>query len=112
KILHRARGEVGNRDQVELVARIGQSVVIGKPFEREGADLASPRGQRALSRQVRNPQRRTRIDRLGGLELAYDEREQVAGHLDRLLEDDLFFASAEAAFALEPAVGKRGQSLI
>ena len=112
QVLHRARGEVGNRDQVELVARIRQFVIVGEPLERECADLARPRGQRPLARHVRDAQRSPRVDRLGRLELADDEGEQVGRHLDRLFVDDFFLAAAKAAFGLDSGVGKSAQAFV
>ena len=112
QVLHRARSEVGNRDQVELVARIGQLVIVGEPLERERADLARPCGQRPLARHVRDAQRGSGVGRLGRLELAHDEGEQVGRHLDRLLVDDLLFAAAEAALALDAGVGKGAQTFV
>ena len=112
EIFHRARREIGNRDQVELVARILEAVIVGEIFERERANLPGPTGQRLFARNVNDPQRRARIDRCRRVELADDERDQVGGHRDRLLEDDLLLAATELALALLPAVRDRREVLI
>src|ERR1035437_587183 len=112
QIFHRARGEIRNRDQVELVAGILEPVVAGKIFERERANLPRPTGQRLLAGNVNDPERRARIDRRGRIELADDERDQVGGHRDRLLEDDLLLCAGQLPLALLSAVRDGGQVLI
>ena len=42
EVLHRARGEIGNRDQIELVAGIFEPVIVGEIFERIRSDLLGP----------------------------------------------------------------------
>ena len=43
QVLHRAGGEVGQRQQVDLVARIGDAVVVLEPAQAERADVERER---------------------------------------------------------------------
>ena len=52
EILHRTRSEIRYCDQVQLVAGIGDTVVIREPLERKGADFGCPPGQRVLTRHM------------------------------------------------------------
>src|ERR1700684_4005939 len=106
RVFHRPRREIRNRNQVELVAGILEPVVVGKIFERERAYLLRPTGQRLLAGNMNDAQRRARIDRRGRHELADDKRDQVSGHRDRLLEDDLLLAARQLALALLPQIGR------
>ena len=44
-VLHRALREVGERDQVELLLRVRDAVVVGEPVQGEGADLEREPGE-------------------------------------------------------------------
>ena len=48
----------------------------------------------------------------GRVELADDERDEVGGHHDRLLEDDLLLSAGQLALALLPAVRYGGEVLV
>ncbi len=43
EVLHRPGGEVGQGEQVDLVARVGDAVVLLEPAQRERADLEAER---------------------------------------------------------------------
>ena len=58
EVLHRAEREVGDRDQVALVARVGDRVVAGQPLERERRALEREGRQMTLARRVDDAQRR------------------------------------------------------
>src|SRR5579885_1834884 len=105
EILHGAGSEVGNRDQVELVAGVWKAVVIGEELERKGADPAGERRQIRFARHVNNPERRARIHGRRRFEFADDKGKQIGGHHDRFLENDLLLAACELAFAFLAAVG-------
>src|SRR4029079_3121164 len=69
EVLHRPSREVGQSEQVDLVARIRDAVVALEPVEGEGADLRGERGEMALAGHVHDAQRYARrVDRLGDLE--------------------------------------------
>ena len=51
EVLHGPEGEVGDRHQVELVARVGLVEVLGEEPKRVGAGLERGRGQTGLARQ-------------------------------------------------------------
>ena len=83
-------GEVGHGDEVELVAGIGDAEVVG---EEVAARTRRPRGRTpvrcALAGRVDDPQRRAvDVDRLGDLERADDERDEVGRHRHGVGEAD------------------------
>ena len=87
EVLHRTPGEVGDRDQVELVAWEGLAKVLGVVPERVRAGFESKRGQVRLSCGVNHAQRGSvHIHDVGGLERADDEGDQVGRHRDRVGE--------------------------
>ena len=45
EVLHGAEGEVGDGDEVELVARVGDAEVVGEVAQRGGADLEGEVGE-------------------------------------------------------------------
>ena len=111
EVLHGAEGEVGHGDQVELVARVGDAVVVGEVAQAEGADLERVAGEVALARRVHDAQRRAvDVDRLGGLEGPDDERHQVGRHHHGVGEADHVAAGARrsgsraTSAALETAI--------
>ena len=89
EVLHGAEGEVGDGDEVELVARVGDAVVVGEEAQAERADLEGEVGEVALAPRVHDPQRgAVDVDRLGDLERADDERHQVGRHRHGVGEAD------------------------
>ena len=114
QILHRTEREVGNRDQVQFVARIGPAVIGAEEFERRRADGLPEAGQTLLARHRAHPQRgAVHEDRRARLELADDEGDQIGGHLHRVREHDFLLARVgQRGFAHGPRVGNRGQRLV
>ena len=53
QVLHGAEGEVGDGDQVELVARVGDAVPVGQEAQGERADLEGEGGEVGLARAGR-----------------------------------------------------------
>ncbi len=89
EVLHRAGCEVGQGDQVDLVARVRDAVVVLEPAQAERSDVEAEVGQVALAGHVDESQRdAVDVDRVGGLEPADDERHQVAAHHHRVGEAD------------------------
>ena len=81
EVLHGPEGEVGDGDQVELVARVGDAVVVGEVVEAEGPDLERVAGEVALADGVDDAEvDAARRDRVGDLEGADDEGDQVGRH--------------------------------
>ena len=86
-VLHRAEREVGHGNEVDLGAGVGNAVVVDQPGERERSGFQAEPGQRRLAAYVNDPQRHAAdVDRLGGFEVADDERHQVGRHLHRVGE--------------------------
>ena len=114
QILHRAEREVGNRDQVQFVARIGPAVIGAEEFQRRRADGLSEAGQPLLARHRAHPQRgAVHEDRRARLELADDEGDQIGGHLHRVREHDFLLARVgQQGFAHDPGVGNGRQRLV
>src|SRR5215510_16542888 len=83
QIFHGAGSEIRDRNQVQLVPRVGQVVVAAKERQREAADLARKVCQVELPGY--GPDAKGSIadhDRLRTFELADDKREKIRGHLD------------------------------
>ena len=57
EVLHRAGGEVGQGEEVDLVARVRDAVVVLEPAQREGADVEAEAGEVALAGHVHDAQR-------------------------------------------------------
>ena len=55
QVLHGAGGEVGDGDEVDLLARVGDVEVVGEEAQCERADLEGEVGQGASSRACRPP---------------------------------------------------------
>ena len=104
--------KVGNRDEIELVARIRDAVIVGEKFERESANRLSLAGEVAFAWDMDDAQGRTGVDGVRRFELADDEGEQIGGHPDGVFEDDLFLAAAEFALRLDAGVGERSQIFV
>ena len=57
EVLHRPCGEVGERDEVDLVARVLDAVVLLEPAQAERADVEAELGEMALAGNVHDAQR-------------------------------------------------------
>ena len=78
EVLHRAGGEVGEADEVELVGGIRDREVLGEELLAEGAALLGERSEGSLAGLVHDAQRHAAdVDRVGDLELADDEGHEV-----------------------------------
>ena len=83
QVLHRAGGEVGDGEEIDLVARVGQPVVALEEVEREGADLEREAREVLLARHAPDAERRLADhDRLRRLQLADHEGHEIRGHPD------------------------------
>ena len=83
QVLHGAGGEVGNGQQIELVAWIRTVVVFLIKVQRERTNVAAKGGQLALAGNAPNAQGCTAgTDRLGCFQSADHEGQQVSGHRD------------------------------
>ena len=110
QVLHGARREVGDRQQVELVARVRHAVVALEEVEAEGAGrpgVARPGGA-CPARTRRGAASCPTMHRLGRLELADDERDQVGGHPDGVGERHRPPAGARRLLADGRGVRDRG----
>src|SRR5690606_28991414 len=78
QVLHRPEGEVGDGDEVELVARVGQVEPVGEVPQGELADLKGEAGQVLLAGRADHPQgHAVDVDRVGGHQRADHEGHQV-----------------------------------
>ena len=82
QVLHGAGGEVRNGDEVHLLPGVRDVEVLREEAQREGADGQGEIGQLALARGEHHAQGDpVDVDRLGRLQLAHDEGDQVGRHL-------------------------------
>ncbi len=90
EVLHRAGGEVGEGDQVDLVARVGDAVVRpGTSAGRTRRHRAPNAGEVALAGHVDDAQRdAVDVDGVGHLERPDDEGDEVGAHHHRVGEAD------------------------
>ena len=89
EVLHGARREVGQCDEVDLVARVGDAVVLLEPAQAEGPDVEREAREVTLSGDVHDADRcSVDVDRLGHFEAPDDEGDQVAAHHHRVGEPD------------------------
>ena len=87
EVLHRAEREVGERDEIALLARIRDAVVVGEELDRERSDVERELGEVRLARNVRDAHGdAARVDRFGELERADHPRDEVGRHRDRVAE--------------------------
>ena len=110
EVLHRAGGEVGEADEVELVGGIRDREVLGEEFLAEGAALLHERGERSLAGLVHDAQRHSaEIDRVGDLELADDEGDEVGREEHGVGEPHPAAAVADRLVRDLPGVRERGE---
>ena len=111
QVLHRAGGEVGDRDQVELVAGVGDVEVVGEEPQRERAGLQGEGGEVRPCRWGRRRASGTPIDvdRRGLLERPDDEGDEVGRHLHRRREADRAPAVAQVGVVDDGRVGVGGE---
>ena len=89
EVLHRAGREVGQGDQVDLRAGVGDAVVVLEPAQAERTHVEAEPGEVALAGDVDEPQRcAVDVDGVRGLEASDDECDQVAAHHHRVGEAD------------------------
>ena len=87
EVLHRPGGEVGQGEEVDLLAGIGDAVVVLEPAQGEGTDVEGEAGQVSLARNVVHAQRdAVDVDRLGRFERPDDEGDEIAAHHHRVAE--------------------------
>jgi hypothetical protein len=112
EVLHGAGGEVRQGDQVALVARVGDRVVVGEPAQAEGPELQRVGGEVLLPRHVDHSQRgAVDVDRLGRHQRSDHERHQVGAHGDGVGEADRHPAVAGRLTADLAGVGDGQQVL-
>ena len=100
----------GSASMSTLVGRVGDAVVVLVPAQRGAPISRAERREVALAGHVDDAQRHTvDVDRLGGLERADDEGDEVRAHLHRRLEGDDVLPSRARAVDLG-AVGHCEQS--
>ncbi len=110
EVLHRAGGEVGQADEIELVGREGDAEVIGEEARGKDAALLCEARERALAGLVHDPHRHAvDVDRLGELELADDEGDQVGREGHRVGEPDAPAPVAGPLVGDLLGVGERGE---
>ncbi len=84
EVLHRPEGEVGHRHQVDLVAGVGDVVVLGKPAQRETGGLQRIAGEVSLAGPMDHPDRHAvDLGRLAGFEATHHESHQIGRHRHR-----------------------------
>ena len=89
EVLHGAEGEVGDRHHVDLVAGVGDAVVVRQVVEAEPAAFERESGQVHLSLGRDDAEgHAVHIGRSGRLEGAHHEGNQVGGHHDGVGEGD------------------------
>ena len=87
QVFHGPEGEIGNGDEVQLLAGVGDVVIRGKMTQGEGADLQREFRQVPLADGVHDAQRHAiHVHRLGGLERADDKGHEVGRHFHGVVE--------------------------
>ena len=113
QVLHRPEGEVGDGHQVELVGRVGNAEVLGEEPQGVAADLGGVAGQMSLARRVHDAQGdAVHVDRIGGLEQAHDEGDQVGGHDHGRCEPDTATSAGLRRFLDDPTVGPGAEGVV
>ncbi len=89
EVFHGAGSEVGEPGQVDLVAGVGDSVVLLEPAEAERTDVQTELGEVILARYVHDAHRRTiDVHRIAHFESADDEGDEVGAHDHRVGESN------------------------
>ena len=97
EVLHRPGREIGDGDEVELVAGIFATVILLIKAQREGADGLAERRQLLLARNAPDAQRRLADHRRRRrLQLADDISHQIGRHRNRVGEADDLLAVLDA----------------
>ena len=110
QVLHRAETEVGNRNHVELVARVGDREVVREEAQGEGPGVEGHVGEVTLAQRVDDAQRyAVDVDFGGLLEGTDDEGHQVGGHDHRGREGERAPSVAEVGRGGLGGVGVRRQ---
>ena len=92
QVLHGPGREIGQCQQVQLVARIGNVVVLGEVPQGECADVEGELREVGHARAVDHTQRHAiHVDWLGGFQLTHHETHQIGGHLHGVAEVDRAF---------------------
>ncbi len=90
EVLHRAGGEIGEGQQIDLVAGVRDAVVVLEPAQAERGDIEPVLGQGRLAGNVHDANRHAvDVDPIGGLEWADHEGHEVRAHHHRVREADL-----------------------
>ena len=109
EVLHRSGGEIRDRQEVELVARVRQAVVALEEAQRGDRDLVTEGGEPPLARHAPDAHgRRPHRDRVRRLQLADDEGHEIGRHLHRVRERH-GLAPAGDPLALDGGVRHRGE---
>ncbi len=110
QVLHRARCEVGDGEEIDLVARVRQAVVAFEELERERSDREREPREVLLARHAPDPEwRPTDHDRVRRLQLADHEGHEVGRHPDAVGEGDGLAPVAQRFFPDHRAIGDRGE---
>ena len=111
EVLHRAGGEVGQRDAGRPCRPGTGCRSTPRTSAGECADVEAEGGEVALARHVDDPQRRAvDVDRLGGLERADDERDEIGATSASCRRNGPDLAAVGVARARLAAVGDRGEA--
>ena len=106
EVLHSAESEVGDGHEIQLLAGVGDVVILGEMAQGEGADLQCEFRQVALADRVHDAQRHAvHVHRLGGLERADDEGHEIGGHFHGVVEGHQAPAVASGRFGNDGGVG-------
>ena len=112
QVFHGAGGEVGNGEEIQLVAGVRQAVVALEELQRERAGGDAEARQRLLAGHAPDAERRlAHHDGVGGLQLAHDERHEVRGHADGVGEAHRLFARTRWTLGRDRGVRHRGEAL-
>src|SRR5262249_15377945 len=104
--------EVGERDEVALLARVGDPVVIREERDRECADVEREAREMPASRHVCNAQRHAaRVYRFRQLEWPHDPRHEIRRHRDRFPETNADVAVGQRLATELRSVRKREQTV-
>jgi hypothetical protein len=89
EVLHRTEREVGDGDEVELVARVHDGEPVGEEAEGEGAHLERVVRQVLLADRADHPEGlAVDVDGVGRDQRPHHERDQVGGHRHGVREPD------------------------